>query len=266
MRKKDTGKAAAGGASFGRGFGEALPICFGYLAVGFTVAVAAVAHGHPVWSPLLMSATHLSGTSQGAIAGRVDFTAGPAGGLWEVGLLCLALNLRYLLLALAVAQRLPPGTGLGKRLLVAYGVTDENVALAVSRPFGLTVRYLAGVLASSWLGWNAGTALGAFGAAWLPAERLAPLGIALYAMFVAIVVPAARASKPMLLCVALAAAMNVGLSVLPAGVRPPASLAMLVSGVVAAGVCAALFPAKRRTDGGSGGSGREGEGEKGAAR
>ena len=261
MTKKDMGKTEAGGASFGRGFAEALPICFGYLAVGFTVAVAAVAHGHPVWSPVLMSVTHLSGTSQGAIAERVNFSAGPAGGLWEVGLLCLALNLRDVLLALAVAQRLPPGTGFWKRLLVAYGVTDENVALAVSRPFGLTVRYWAGVLVSSWLGWNAGTVLGAFGAAWLPAERLAPLGIALYAMFVAIVVPAARASKPMLLCVALAAAMNAGLSVLPMRVRPPAALGMLLSGVVAAGVCALLFPAKRRADGGG-----TGEGKKGAAK
>lgn len=90
---------------------------------------------------------------------------------------------------------------------------------------------------------------------------MAPLGIALYAMFVAIVVPAARASKPMLLCVALAAAMNAGLSVLPVRVRPPAGLGMLVSGVVAAGVCALLFPAKRRADGGG-----TGGGEKGAAK
>jgi predicted branched-subunit amino acid permease len=251
--KKGAGQRDKGEtASFGRGFADALPICFGYFAVGFTVAVAAVVHGHPVWSPLLMSVTHVSGTSQGAIAGRVDFTSGPMAGWWEVALLCLALNLRYVLLALALAQKLPPGTGFGKRLLLAYGVTDENVALAVSRPFGLSFRYLAGVVLSSWLGWNAGTVGGAFGAAWLPAERLAPLGIALYAMFVAIVVPAARASRPMLLCVALAAGVNVGLSALPAGVRPPAGAAMLVSGVVAAGVSAVLFPAKRREDGGGG--------------
>ena len=51
-----------GAASFGRGFADALPICFGYFAVGFTVAVAAVVHGHPVWSPLLLSLTHVSGT------------------------------------------------------------------------------------------------------------------------------------------------------------------------------------------------------------
>ena len=234
----------AGAASFGRGFADALPICAGYFAVGFTVAVAAVVHGHPVWSPVLMSLTHVSGTSQGAIAERVDFTAGTLPGLGEVALLCVALNLRYVLLSLALAQRLAPGTGTWKRLLLAAGVTDENVALAVSRPFALSFRYLLGLMASSWLGWNAGTALGAYGAALLPAGKLAPLGIALYAMFVAIVVPAAKASRPMLMCVALAAALNAGLSVLPPGWRPPAGPAMLAAGVLAAGVCAVLFPAK----------------------
>jgi predicted branched-subunit amino acid permease len=198
-----------------------------------------------VWSPILMSLTHVSGTSQGAIAGRVDFTAGVIPGLGEVGLLCVALNLRYVLLALALAQKLGPGIGFWKRLLLAHGVTDENVALAVSRPFPLTFRYLAGLMLSSWLGWNAGTALGAYGAAWLPAERLAPLGIALYAMFVAIVVPAARASRPMLLCVLLAAALNAGMSLLPPAVRLPESVAMLVAGVVAAAVCAAFFPVRK---------------------
>lgn len=236
-------------ATFGRGFADALPICFGYFAVGFTVAVAAVVHGHPVWSPLLMSVTHVSGTSQGAIAGRVDFAAGPAAGWWEVALLCLALNLRYVLLALALAQKLGPGTGLWKRLLLAYGVTDENVALAVSRPFALSFRYLAGLMLSSWLGWNAGTALGAYGAAWLPAGRLEPLGIALYAMFVAIIVPAAKASRPMLLCVVLAAAANAGMAMLPVGWRPPAGPAMLVAGVLAAAVCAWWFPAEGKEEG-----------------
>ena len=251
MQTRETqgnGGGGSGAATFGRGFADALPICFGYFAVGFTVAVAAVAHGHPVWSPILMSLTHVSGTSQGAIAGRVEVSAGPAAGFWEVALLCLALNLRYVLLALALAQRLGPGTGLGKRLLLACGVTDENVALAVSRPFALSFRYLAGLMLSSWLGWNAGTALGAFGAAWLPAERLAPLGIALYAMFVAIVVPAARASRPMLLCVAMAAAANAGLAALPEGWRPPAGPAMLAAGVFAAAVCAILFPAREKGD------------------
>jgi predicted branched-subunit amino acid permease len=233
--------------AFRRGFADALPICFGYFAVGFAVAAAAVANGHPAWSPILQSLTHLSGTSQGAFSHRA--IPGPPGGGWELFLLCVGLNLRYVLLALALAQRLPESFGLGRRLLAACAVTDENVALAVSRPFALSFPYLAGVFASSFLGWNAGNALGAVGTSLLPASALAPLGIALYAMFVAIVVPAAKASRATLLCVALAALLNVGLSLLPEGARPSPSLSILAAGVAAAGVSAILAPtAKQETE------------------
>ena len=229
------------GAAFRRGFVDALPICLGYFGVGFAIAAAAVAGGHPVWSPILQSLTHVSGTSQGAFSHRA--IPGPPGGSWELFLLCVGLNLRYVLLALALAQKLPEKIGLGRRLLAACTVTDENVALAVSRPFALSFPYLAGVFASSYLGWNAGNALGAVGTSLLPASALAPLGIALYAMFVAIVVPAAKASRATMLCVALAAMLNVGLSLLPEGARPSPSLSILAAGVAAAGLCAWLFPA-----------------------
>ena len=229
-------------ATFRRGFADALPICFGYLAVGFAISAAAVAGGHPVWSPVVQSLTQLSGTSQGAFSHRA--IPGPPGGAWELFLLCVALNMRYLLLALALAQKLPPGLGIRRRLLAACAVTDENVALAVSRPFALSFPYLAGVFASSYLGWNAGNALGAVGTSRLPPGALAPLGIALYAMFVAIVVPAARSSRPTLACVAFAALANAALRVLPEGARPSPSLSVLASGVAAAALSAWLFPGK----------------------
>ena len=234
---------------FRRGFVDDLPVFFGYFAVGFTVAVAAVAKGMPLWSPILLSLTHVSGTSQGAIVEGVRVVDGVASAAGDVLFACIALNLRYVLLSLAVAQRLAPDATLPRRLLLAMGVTDENVALAVARhasgdyPGGLPWRYMLGVLASSYLGWNLGTAVGAFGAHLLPADRLAPLGIALYAMFVAIVVPATRASRRMLACVALAAALNLALTLVPAlAARISPSVAMLVSGTAAALVGAVLFP------------------------
>ena len=64
--------SARPGAAFRRGFADALPICFGYFAVGFTVALAAVVNGHPLWSPILLSLTHVSGTSQGAIVDHMN--------------------------------------------------------------------------------------------------------------------------------------------------------------------------------------------------
>ncbi len=229
-------------ATFRTGFIDALPICFGYFAVGFAIAAAAVAGGHPVWSPFVQSITQLSGTSQGAISNRA--IPGPEGGFWELVLLCVGLNLRYALLSLALAQKLSPGIGLGKRLFVALSITDENTALAISRPFAPTVPYMAGILVSSALGWDIGNLLGALGTSLLPASALAPLGIALYAMFVAIVMPKARASRATLLCVALAALVNCLLRLLPDGARPAPALAMLIAGVGAAALSAWLFPKK----------------------
>ncbi|MBR1835853.1 MAG: AzlC family ABC transporter permease, partial [Kiritimatiellae bacterium] len=181
-----------------------------------------------------------AGAAAGAAAGTAQSAAAAA---VAVALLCIGLNLRYALLSFALAQKLPPGVGTLKRLVLAFVVTDENVALAVSRPFAPTPPYLAGVFASSYLGWNAGGALGALGSSLLPASALAPLGIAIYAMLVAIIVPEAKKSRPVLCCVLGAAAANAAISALPAGIRPAPMLSMLACGVGAAALSAWLAPA-----------------------
>lgn len=236
----------AGNFGFGRGFTNGLPILFGYFAVGFTVAVAAIANGHPVWSPILQSLTHLSGTSQGAIVNGVSFTSGSMPLFSEVVLLCAALNLRYLLLSLAVAQKLSSEVTLMQRFLIAMGITDEIVAVAVSRDVKITFKYFMGLLVSSYLGWNLGTLLGAFGTTLLPADAMKPLGIALYAMFVAIVVPEVKRSKPICVSASIAALLNMLLLILPEGMRPKASLAMLISGVAGAVAGAVLYPIEEK--------------------
>ena len=243
-------------ATFRRGFADSLPICFGYCAVAFTLAAAALAHGHPVWSPILLSLTQFSGTSQGAIVGKVDFrTAAAASGAVEVAMLCLALNLRYALMAVAVAQKLPPGTGLRGRLVAALGVTDEITAVAVSRPFRISASYVAGLFAGSALGWNVGTLLGTAGTSLLPHRFVAPLGIALYAMFTAIIVPAAKRRRRVLFAAAWAVALNAALRLLPDCARPPSGVLVLVAGVVAAAACAFAFPGEE-----SGNAPEKGEG------
>ena len=233
--------------TFRRGFVDALPILFGYFAVGFTVAVAAIVNGHPVWSPILLSLTHVSGTSQGAIVNNVNFTTGLFPGVGELVLLCMTLNLRYVLLSLAVAQKLSPSISLPKRFLLALGITDEIVAVAISQRGMLTFRYVMGLFVSSYIGWNAGTILGAFGTTLLPASALAPLGIALYGMFIAIVTPMAKKSGPVLLCVILAGILNTAMRILPNGCRPSNSIIMLIAGVAAALAGAIFFPHRAET-------------------
>ncbi len=234
-------KAAA---TFRRGLVDSLPICIGYCAVSFTLSAVAAAHRHPFWSGPLLALAQFSGTSHGAIVGKIDFRSAATAGFGEVFLLCVALNLRYALMAMALAQKLPAGASLRDRILAAMSVTDEIVAVAVSRPFALTIAYVGGLFAGSFLGWNAGTWLGLAGTSLLPPRFVAPLGIALYAMFVAIVVPAARASRRTLCAVVLAIAMNLALAALPDAVKPPDGVSMLLSGVTAAAACAFAFPPK----------------------
>lgn len=227
---------------FRKGLVDALPIFFGYLAVGFTLAVAAAAKGFPGWAPILLAGIQISGTGQGAITNGISYVDGAVVGLAASAIACMALNLRYVLLSLALSQRLRPGVTLRQRLLVALGVTDEIVAVAISRPFRPSFVYVMGLLLCSWTGWVGGSALGVVGTSLLPVELLAPLGIALYGMFIAIVTPMAKKSRPIFVCVALAAGLNLLFHGIPNAIRPSDNLAMLLSGLLSAAVCAAWFP------------------------
>lgn len=224
---------------FRKGIIDALPIFAGYFAVGFALGAAGSAGGLPVWAQTLASLLNFSGTSQTAIVRM----AGDAG-ILAIVLACIALNLRYILLSLAIAQRLAGGHGFWHRCLIAGCVTDEVVAMSLLRTEPLRLSYLLGLAVCSLTGWVGGTACGAWGAGWLPPSALKPLCLAPYAMFVAILVPAARQSGAVLRCLVLAMVLNGGLHALPAAIRPGSSAAMLLSGVVAAALFAWRAPAE----------------------
>ena len=233
---------------FTRGLADALPIFFGYFSVGFAFAIRAMRDGHPAWSPLLMSATHISGTGQFAV---VDILR--SGGDFAAAVVAVvALNLRYVLMALALAQRLPPETGLTGRLFVAMADTDEIVGVAVRQRSPLNVPYMAGLLLCSWAGWLLGTAAGVSPALarLLPPSLAKALGIALYAMFLAIILPESRRARPVLFCVALAAAASVVLRLLPTGLGD--GWITLAAGISSAVVAALLFPKRDPAGGGRG--------------
>ena len=228
--------------AFRKGLVDALPIFFGYLAVGFAFGFKCSQNGHPFWSPALMSMTHISGTGQFAVADQLD----KGGTYFAVVLAVLALNLRSVLMALAVAQRLPAAVGFLRRLAVAMGDTDEIVGVAVKQTKPLTFSYYMGLTACSWTGWVGGTLLGAWDVTRdlmsVPLQK--SLGLALYAMFLAIIVPETRRSRPVLFCVVLAAALSVGMRLGLSGLS--AGWVTLIAGVGSAVVAALLFP--KRTE------------------
>ena len=194
------------------GVRDGLPIGLGYLSVSFGFAIWAVKQGIPGLTLILLSGTNL--TSAGQVAGVTVMAAG--GLLVELALTELVINLRYALMSVTLTQKLSPEFSLWQRMAASFFVTDEIFAVASTRKGLLTFPYLMGLGCLPWIGWTLGTALGAFAGALLPAALSAALGIAIYGMFMAILVPGALEEKGVLLAIGAAVILGLILRYVPA--------------------------------------------------
>ncbi len=218
-----------------------MPVCVGYFSVSFGFGAMAVAQGLSFWHAVLISATNL--TSAGQFAGLTVIAAGAA--IIEMILTQLVINSRYALMSLALGQRFGPEVGTGKRLLVAFFNTDEVFALGMSRVGKLTTSYFVGAGTVAAIGWIGGTAMGALAGSLLPMSIRMALGVMLYGMFIAIVVPQARDEKPILLSVVLALVFSCLFQWVPLLKEVSAGLAIVICTVAAAAVCAVVAPVKQ---------------------
>lgn len=223
---------------FAAGMKAGMPVCIGYFSVSFGFGAMAVAQGLSVWYAILISATNL--TSAGQFAGLTVIAAGST--LIEMLLTQLVINSRYALMSLALGPRFGPGVGTGKRLAAAFFNTDEIFALGMAREGKLTASYFIGAGTAAAIGWTGGTALGALAGSVLPLSVRAALGVLLYGMFIAIVVPQARQEKPILLSVVLALLFSCLFSWVPGLKEVSAGLAIVICTVAAATICALVFP------------------------
>lgn len=223
---------------YSAGLRRGLPVGMGYFSVSFGFGAMAVSQGVRAWEAALISLTNL--TSAGQFAGLTVIVA--AAGLWELVLTQLIINSRYALMSLALGQRMGQEIGLLPRLVIAFFNTDEIFALAMARQEKLTVPYLLGLATLPILGWTIGTLCGGLAGAVLPATIGTALGVMLYGMFVAIVVPAAKADWRIFIAALLAMALSCCLAWIPALARISQGLAIVVCTVAAAAVCAAAFP------------------------
>lgn len=224
---------------FIRGMRDGGPIMLGYLSVSFGIGLLAVQNGFSVLSATLLSLTNL--TSAGQTAGIL--TVGAGGVVWQVVvqliLTQLVTNLRYSLMGLSLSQKLSPSFTTPHRLVASYGITDEIFAVAYAQPQPITPAYLYGMIAVSVFGWTLGTFLGAFAWGLLRPSKEDAMGILLYGMFIAIVVPPAKQNHRILTVVGVAIVCNVALHFLLPVI--PDSVAVIVSAVVAAVFGALLF-------------------------
>ena len=219
---------------FIQGLRDGTPIMAGYFAVSFSFGILAMQGGLSVIQAALTSLTNM--TSSGQFAGLQIIAAG--GTLIELILTQVIINMRYSLMSLALSPKLNKKIKLWQRLLIAFANTDEIFAVAMSRERSLTFPYMAGLQILPIFGWTAGTAIGAIAGNLLPAALTAALGIALYGMFIAVVVPVARRSRPVLLSALIAIAISCVLYVL----KVSAGISIIVSTVAASALMAFLRP------------------------
>ncbi|MCI8553615.1 MAG: AzlC family ABC transporter permease [Clostridiales bacterium] len=225
------------GSRFGEGFRCGLPVMLGYFPVSFAFAVTAVGSSLPWPVVLLISLTNFTSAGQAAGAGLL-ITGAP---LPEIGVTVLIINIRYLLMSLSLSQKLT-GMPLLKRLLLANGVTDEIFFLAMQQEGRISGWFFAGLAAGPYLGWGLGTLAGTLAGEILPPSLSSALGIALFAMFVAIVVPQAKKSLPLLSAALLAVGFSCLFRYLPLLNRVPSGWALILSAVAASALCAVRFP------------------------
>lgn len=221
---------------FLRGMSHGIPISLGYLSVSFGFGIKAVSAGLSVLASSLISATNL--TSAGQVAG-VDIIA-VGGTIIEMVLVQLTINIRYSLMALSLSQRLDRKFTLPHRLLASYGITDEIFAVCSAQKQKLTSWYMYGMILISAVGWVTGTALGATAGQLLPESISNALGIVLYGMFIAIIVPPAKKQRSVLVVVTISAIISVAFRYLITAVS--SGFAVIISAVIASATGAFLFP------------------------
>lgn len=100
-----------------------------------------------------------------------------------------------------------------RRAFFSHFITDEPFAIfTTAKKELISSSYFTGLFLVSWCAWVSGAVIGAFATNYLPVNLIQAMNIALYALFIAIVVPAAKNNNKLLVIVICAAILNIALS------------------------------------------------------
>ena len=230
--------------AFINGIRDGIPIALGYFAVAFSLGIVAKKAGLNPFQGFLSSL--LNHASAGEYA---EFTVIMANAPYiEMVFVILVTNIRYLLMSCALSQRFDPDTSNMHRLLVGFGITDEIFGISIGRSGALNPYYNYGAMAVALPGWSMGTAMGIVAGSVLPASVVSALSVALYGMFIAIIIPASRTNKVVGGVVIISFLVSFIVSKIPLFGRLSDSMKISILTVLIAGAAAALFPVKDDDD------------------
>ena len=230
--------------NFKNGLMDGLPIGLGYLPVAFAFGVQASIVGIPLFMSVFISMTNL--TSAGQLAGLTIIAS--AGTILEIILTQLVINARYFLMSITLSQKLDDSFTLSHRFLCSAFVTDEIFAVASSKPKTFNRKYFYGLVVLPYVGWSLGTLLGAAAGNVLPETVTNALGIALYAMFIAIITRPAIKDVGILFAVLLGAIISSVLYFIPIFDFIPSGMKIILSAIIASALTALVRPIKNEEE------------------
>lgn len=233
-------KTKANKIAFKEGFHDGIPIGLGYFAVSFSLGIAARNVGLSPFQSFLVSL--LCNASAGEYAG---FTLIGAGGTYvEIAIITLIANARYLLMSCALAQKTKPGTSIFHRMLVAFDVTDEIFAISIAREGYLNPNYTYGSIVVAAPCWAIGTALGCIVGNLIPIRLVSALSVALFGMFLAVIIPPARKDKVIAGLIIICFLLSYITTSLPGLAGISSGTRTIILTIVISAIAALLFPKK----------------------
>lgn len=223
---------------FFKGMKDGIPIALGYLAVSFTLGIVAKKAGLNALESTIMSLTN--NTSAGEFAALSLMTTGAA--YIEMALTQLVINIRYMLMSCSLSQKMKKNTSIIKRLLLGYCITDEVFAISYAYEGEYDPIYSYGAMSLSATGWSLGTFLGVILGNILPTSIMNALGVALFAMFIAIIIPPAKKDKVIAMAVVISMASSWLFTKTPYLKDISSGFRIVIITVVVSTVIALLFP------------------------
>ena len=230
--------------AFKQGMTDGIPIALGYMAVSFTFGIMAKDAGLTAFQAVLLSLTNL--TSAGQFAGLGIIVASSS--YLEMAFTQLVINLRYCLMSCALSQKLDLKAPFFHRFFIAYGNTDEIFGICSCREGKLDPFYCYGAISMASPGWAFGTFLGVLSGSILPARILSALGVALYGMFIAVIIPPAKTDKIIRGIVLASMAVSFVFTIIPVLNQISSGFRIILLTLLIAGTAAVLFPIKSEED------------------
>ena len=224
--------------NFRTGVHHGIPIALGYFSVATAFGLIAVNGGCTAVEALFISMLNV--TSAGQFAGVTVMAS--AGSYIEMAMTQFLINARYSLMAISLSQKVDSRFTTLPRILLSTFITDEIYAVAIGQKEDVSAKYYAGLSCLPYVGWAAGTFIGANMGNILPQVLTTSLSIGLYGMFIALVVPVVKSSRKTLIIVGISLAISCLLYFIPAFDKVSAGFAIIISAVIASAAGAALFP------------------------